>query len=155
MRMEEYTVYMHRCPNGKVYVGITSCSPKIRWANGNGYKGHKRFYEDIIKYGWDNIQHLILFDGLSMEQALRKEKDLIKQYNARDKNLGYNVRSGGQLGPYSIDTINGKERKIDFKFRVSEKEKADIEEMADDMGLTVSAFLRYLVAKERKEKRNG
>lgn len=35
---ENYKVYMHRFPNGKVYIGITNQPIKNRWRNGEGYK---------------------------------------------------------------------------------------------------------------------
>lgn len=31
---ENYTVYMHRFPNGKVYIGMTSKKPEDRWKRG-------------------------------------------------------------------------------------------------------------------------
>ena len=33
---ENYTVYMHRFPNGKVYIGITKQTVEERWRNGVG-----------------------------------------------------------------------------------------------------------------------
>ena len=151
--MLEYTVYMHRCPNGKVYVGITSCSVKKRWSNGYGYKGNKRFYDDIIKYGWDNIQHLILFEHQEMNEALKLEKELIKKYNACDENFGYNMTDGGQVGGLRVGYE--KKGKHYIFVRVTAQEKAEIEAMAKDMGLSITNFFRYLVAKERKEKSNA
>ena len=35
---ENYTVYMHRFPNGKVYIGMTSKKPEDRWKRGSGYR---------------------------------------------------------------------------------------------------------------------
>ena len=33
-----WTVYMHKSPSRKVYIGITGRKPEKRWGNGNGYK---------------------------------------------------------------------------------------------------------------------
>ena len=34
-----FCVYKHTCPNGKVYIGITGKKPKHRWGkDGSGYK---------------------------------------------------------------------------------------------------------------------
>jgi predicted GIY-YIG superfamily endonuclease len=77
-----YKVYKHSCPNGKVYIGITSLSLNNRWRNGEGYKRSKLFYRAIKKYGWENIKHEILFEDLSKEQAEAKEIELIKLYNS-------------------------------------------------------------------------
>ena len=38
-----------------------------------------------------------------------------------------------------------------IKIRFTAAEKKQIKEMADNSGLTISSFIRYLVAKERKE----
>ena len=60
-----YSVYKHICPNGKVYIGITMQNPKKRWKNGAGYKNNKYFWNSIVKYGWDNICHDILYENLT------------------------------------------------------------------------------------------
>ena len=92
---DNYTVYLHTVPNGKVYVGITRQDPKKRWGNGINYKHNKRFYNAIKKYGWENIQHEILFTGLTKDEAAAKEIELIKAYHSIDENYGYNILEGG------------------------------------------------------------
>ena len=79
--MKKFYVYVHVCPNGKRYVGATTrIKPKYRWGkNGEGYKGQP-FEEAIRKYGWDNIEHIIIETNLSQDEACRLEIDLIKQY---------------------------------------------------------------------------
>ena len=53
-----FCVYKHTCPNGKVYIGITSKKPEYRWGkNGIGYKKQPHFCRAIPKYGWGNIKH--------------------------------------------------------------------------------------------------
>ena len=39
-----------------------------------------------------------------------------------------------------------------IKIRFTAAEKKQIKEMADNSGLTISSYIRYLVAKERKER---
>lgn len=75
--MKSYSVYMHTCPNSKKYIGITCRNPLYRWNHGNGYRRNEHFFRAIVKYGWDNIKHEILFDGLTEEEAEQKEKVLI------------------------------------------------------------------------------
>ena len=77
-----YIVYMHTCPNGKKYIGITSQSPERRWQKGKGYAygSNPYFYNAIEKYGWDNIEHTILFRNLTKEEAEQKEIELIKEH---------------------------------------------------------------------------
>lgn len=95
--MNNNKVYIHITPIGKVYVGITSTTIERRWRNnGNGYK-NQYFYRAIKKYGWDNIEHKILYTNLSKEEAEQKEIELIKKYKSNDKRFGYNIDDGGYL----------------------------------------------------------
>lgn len=97
-----YTVYMHVFPNNKKYIGITSQKPKYRWGNGNRYKGQKQMWNAIQKYGWDNIEHIILYSNVSKEDAETIEKRLIKQWNTANHKYGYNIDLGGN----AIDKIS-------------------------------------------------
>lgn len=92
--MASYTVYLHTFPNGKRYVGITCQDVKRRWRDGKGYEGQV-VYGAILKYGWNNVKHEILFDGLTKEQAEEEEKALIKRYDTTSHANGYNVEIGG------------------------------------------------------------
>lgn len=98
--MNDYTVYKHTTPTGKVYIGITCRSVKKRWQNGRGYTySHNYHFEQAIKkYGWENIKHEILAQHLTKEQAESKEVELIKEYDATNPERGYNIRSGGDAG---------------------------------------------------------
>ncbi|MBO5037695.1 MAG: GIY-YIG nuclease family protein [Clostridia bacterium] len=92
----EWYVYKHTSPSGKVYIGITK-DIRHRWRNnGAGYKGSTRIHNAILKYGWDNFKHEILFSGLSQKDACLKEIELIKHYQSTDIRYGYNLQSGGQ-----------------------------------------------------------
>lgn len=93
-----YTVYKHTSPNGKVYIGITSKDVKDRWDSGWGYEGNKEFSSDIKLYGWENIEHEILFSGLTKEKAIEKEIELISFYRNISKECCYNIQSGGERG---------------------------------------------------------
>ena len=91
---KEYCIYKHTAPNGKVYIGQTCKKPTERWANGFGYK-HQMFYKAIQKYGWGKITHEILFEGLSKEEADKKEIELIAYYDSTNPEKGYNLAFGG------------------------------------------------------------
>lgn len=94
--MNGYYVYMHITPNDKKYVGITKSNPKHRWKNGYGYASSPHFYNAILKYGWDNIEHNIIADNLSLEDACQLERDLISEYDLTNPSKGYNVCTGGE-----------------------------------------------------------
>lgn len=99
-----YTVYKHISPIGKIYIGITKMNPIRRWAKGLGYKSCTYFFNAIVKYGWNNIKHEILYTDLTKEEAETKEKELIKKYNSNNPNYGYNIQAGG------INNSNGIKR---------------------------------------------
>lgn len=92
--MKKFYVYIHTCPNGKKYVGVTGRDPESRWKEGRGYK-HQLFGKAILKYGWDNITHEV-FEVESEEEMYRKEIELISFYHSNDPRYGYNHSSGGE-----------------------------------------------------------
>ena len=89
----KWCVYRHTSPSGKVYIGITSKNPEIRWCKGIGYHKHIYFGRAIAKYGWDNIKHEILLKDISKSEAIYTERYLIKWYKSH--NLSYNITDGG------------------------------------------------------------
>lgn len=96
----KYTVYIHKNKiNGKQYIGLTSKhNPTARWQNGNGYKLQPKFYNAILKYGWDNFEHIIVKTHLTREEASDLEKQLILKYDTKNNKNGYNDRDGGIEG---------------------------------------------------------
>ena len=115
--MEEernYTIYMHICPNGKKYVGMTSQKPPTkRFQNGKGYKNCILFNEAILEYKWINIEHKILFNNLTKEEAENKEIELIKKYKTQNYKYGYNIQEGGCCHKHEDST----KRKIGSHFK--------------------------------------
>lgn len=100
---ENYIVYKHTCPSGKVYIGITGTSLERRCGkNGRGYERSALFSKAIQKYGWENIKHEILFDSLTKEQAEAKEIELIAEYKSNQREYGYNLSSGGDGGTAGV-----------------------------------------------------
>lgn len=100
--MNGFVVYMHISPKGKKYIGITSMKPEHRWNGGKGYVKNKYFYDAILKYGWDNFQHIIIADRLPKEKACELEKALIAGCKSTDPSKGYNMSLGGESGTYGI-----------------------------------------------------
>lgn len=90
-----FYVYRHTSPNGMIYIGITKQDPEKRWANGKGYSYNTHFNNAILKYGWENFTHEILYCGLTREEACQKEKELISYYKSNNRKFGYNITEGG------------------------------------------------------------
>lgn len=104
--MKDYCVYMHKNKiNYKKYIGITCQKPNERWRKGKGYEQSKCFYSAILKYGWDNFEHIVLFENLTKEEAEQKEVELIKFFKSNSKKYGYNIQNGGNsTGKHSEET---------------------------------------------------
>ena len=103
-----WCVYMHvNKVNGKKYIGQTSQTPpEKRWNNGWGYVRCVKFWRAIQKYGWDNFEHIIVQDGLTLYEANCLEEKLIAEYNTLSDDFGYNLQSGGLNKLQSEETKN-------------------------------------------------
>lgn len=106
---ENYCVYKHTSPSYKIYIGITNNIDR-RWGRDgkdykpkNGRNQNLPFWNAIQKYGWGNFKHEVLADNLTKEKAEQYERALIKQYDCRNRNIGYNVAEGGNGGRIYID----------------------------------------------------
>lgn len=93
--MKKYWVYVHTCPNGKRYVGITTASrPERRWLKGRGYKG-QLFGKAVRKYGWSSIKHEA-WELTCESEMYYAEKYLIAYYHTTESEFGYNRSEGGE-----------------------------------------------------------
>ena len=89
-----YSVYQHITPDGLYYFGQTN-DIKRRWeANGCHYK-ETALQPYIEKYGWDNIQHIVLFRDQTKENALWIEDFLIE--TAREDGVCINKNRSGLI----------------------------------------------------------
>lgn len=98
MTERKYTLYMHIFPNKKVYIGQTCQSLERRWrAEGKGYyKNQVLMKNAILKYGWKNIQHKILFEKLTKDEVNFLEYLYITEiYHSNERKCGYNLQEGG------------------------------------------------------------
>lgn len=101
-----YIVYKYTNKiNGKIYIGQTSFTLEQRAGkDGSNYHGSTYFYSAIQKYGWNNFESTILKDGLIKEEADYWEMYFIKQFDAQDSKIGYNIAAGGSSGPVAEST---------------------------------------------------
>ena len=89
-----YSVYQHVTPDNMYYFGATS-NIKRRWSN-NGAKYKKTSLQPYIeKFGWDNIQHIVLFENQTRENALWIEDFLIT--TAREDGVCINKQRSGLI----------------------------------------------------------
>ena len=115
-----YILYLHiNKIDGKKYYGITSeKNPNRRWRNGKGYQNNEYFTNAIEKHGWDNFEHIILFENLTESEAYALEKQHIAKYNTKNREFGYNLTDGGE-------GTNGYHHTEESKRKISEKTKGE------------------------------
>ena len=91
---KKYVVYQHVTPDGMYYFGQTQ-NVERRWSNnGAEYKG-TTLQPYIEKYGWENIQHIVLFRDKTKEDALWIENFLIE--TAREDGVCINKNRSGLI----------------------------------------------------------
>lgn len=87
-----YMVYAHITPNGLYYIGISKQQPCKRW--------QPKLYKDTIlapyteQYGWENIEHKVLCDGLTKKEAEQWEDRIIQALSMNGLCIN-KQRSGG------------------------------------------------------------
>lgn len=82
----------------------------------------------ITKYGWENIEHNILADGLTESEAEDMEIRLIKEMDLQNPARGYNIADGGNHSRCSEETkkkiaekSKNRHHTDEFKHWISEK----------------------------------
>jgi predicted GIY-YIG superfamily endonuclease len=94
MKDNNYFVYEHITPDGMYYIGVTN-NIKRRWeSNGVHYK-RASLQPYIEQYGWENIQHQVLFSNQTKENALKIEDFLI--ITATEDGVCINQRRSGLI----------------------------------------------------------
>lgn len=124
--INNYCVYVHiNKINGKMYIG-QSYNIKERWrCKGKNYFNSIKFFNAIKKYGWDNFYHLIIDEGLTIEEADALEKSLIQSLDTI--NNGYNLKEGGARGALSPKSL----KKMGDSVRKTFTEHPEIKEKLD------------------------
>ncbi len=140
-----FLIYMHTSPSGKSYIGQTNDLHRRNICHKNT-TGCRAFANAIKRYGWDNITHTILAEGLTLDEANLLEQEMIALYNTLAPN-GYNLKSGGKNGgrpsdesiKRSADARRGKPLSDKQKQRLSELGKAIPRERIEKMVVAAKA----------------
>ena len=108
LETNNYTVYKHTSPVGKVYIGITKMNPVRRWANGLGYKNCTHFFNAILKYGKENFK-IEVIEYCEENELDDREVYWISYYHSTDRNIGYNILKGGNNGRRGLYKLSKQE----------------------------------------------
>ena len=145
---------MHTFPNGKKYIGITCKTQMGRWgSDGKKYKG-QLVYKAIQKYGWDNVEHEILFENLTKEDACKKEQELILEHHTwvgDEQCNGYNNSLGGEYGAYGV--IRSEETKQKMRDSFTPERRKMLSEKAKLQEHIVTDAMRKAVSKANKNRK--
>lgn len=136
---QTWSVYRHTFPNGKVYIGISN-NPESRWDNGMGYAPNQPMFRDIVHYGWRNIAHEILFDGMTEAEAHEKEKELISSYGKCGREKTYNRQYADYERPEKqesewLDLVISEETLQEYKWKFCFLDDTWLEPYIQQMGL--------------------
>lgn len=111
----KWTVYVHIVSKelsgydcDKYYVGITCQKVEKRWGYGTGiaYKKSTLFYKAIQKYGFPNMEHIIVAEHLTKDEAFKLEEQLIQKLKSNNPQYGYNMTAGrGRLNLNNVKNI--------------------------------------------------
>jgi group I intron endonuclease len=85
--------------NGKMYVGMTAATLKVRWRRHQKEARNGRntyFCNAIRKYGALSFRPEVLLTCESRKDAANSEKFYIRFFDLRDPNKGYNLTEGGE-----------------------------------------------------------
>ena len=87
-----YWVYAHITPEKEVYIGYSGNKyTSVRWQPQLYKSSYLQPY--IERFGWENIEHRVLIDGLTKEQAIQAEDWFIKKASTDGFCINHN-RSG-------------------------------------------------------------
>lgn len=93
--------------NGKVYIGITTCSLEYRWSRhlteGRNENNTKHLYKAMRKYGLDNFSIKQIDSTDDFEELGRLERYYIKKYNSQSPEKGYNLTAGGESNQWDAN----------------------------------------------------
>lgn len=87
--------------NGKVYIGQTTASMEYRMNQHrnnamNNHRYHTYFHNAIRKHGFESFTFEIIDTATNIDELNKKEQFWIAYYKSTDRQLGYNLDSGGR-----------------------------------------------------------
>ena len=93
-----YKIYKHTLPDGRAYIGMTKQENlEKRWKYGWGYQANKPFFEEIMKFGWNNIKHEVLEEVETFQEAHMKEIYYIVLNKTYEADKGFNIHGKGKI----------------------------------------------------------
>lgn len=157
-----YTIYCHVFPNGKKYIGITRTKLGRRFGkDGANYKTCVLVNRAIKKYGWENVEHIIIDVANTKADAEARERQYILEYQTDNPRFGYNILPGGDVSTndateemrHKLGNGNrGKKKTDEQKRKISEgvKKAFDRPESNGHFGLKASDSVKKKMSESQK-----
>ena len=103
-----HVIYLFIFPNGKHYVGRTKNFKNRLESHKSKANKKKNFviHKAISKYGWDNVEKIIIDTADTIEEAIAKEYEYIVKYDCirNGYNLTIETKHGGDIWTDRRDT---------------------------------------------------
>lgn len=96
-------IYKHTSPSGKSYIGQTKYDSWEKRAGKDlfsSYGNCKKFYNAILKYGWENFRHEIVENSLDdTQERLTREQYWINEFDSIENGYNLRVSEGIEINP--------------------------------------------------------
>ena len=152
-----HSVYQHVTPDGMYYFG-QSQNVERRWRNNGAEYKETALQPYIEKYGWDNIQHIVLFKNQTRKNALWIEDFLIE--TAQEDGVCINKNRSGNISKeegYKQDYDKhyykkNKEKKNQYYEQNKDKRKDYLEQNKDKIREYNREYHRQYYQRKKLEK---
>ena len=128
--------------NRKSYIGITkNIESRFNFHRTRYNKDSKKeyiekpLYKAFRKYGIENFKFLVLYTGLTVNEAKSKEVELIKKFRTLTHENGYNITKGGDWRSNSGENNN--------TTKLTEKEVLDIRSQIENGENIKAVYAKY------------
>ena len=112
-----------------------------RWCYGSGYSSNERFYNDIQKFGWNNIEHSVI-EECDETNCSERERYWILYYKSYLPEYGYNKHTNIGVRP------SGTKRRFVRCIETGEIYKT-LQEAGNAVGVTREA-IRHAIAENKR-----
>ena len=140
----KFVIYLIRnLINSKIYIGQTNNLTNRLWKHVNCKNSKQYITNSIKKYGFKNFECEILHFAETFEEMNTLEAFYIEKYESTNREIGYNIRKGGQNSPCAEST------KIKLKNINSGKKLT--EEIKNKIKNSTSGTLNHFFGKKHTE----
>ena len=136
--------------NGMIYIGVHKC----RHSGNCDYLGSGKILRRAIKkYGKENFSRTILFFFNSLDEAFKKEKELVSVEFINDE-MTYNIVEGGKWGRLSDEIEALRKLKISNSLKGRIMSKESIEKIRDSLtGNKLSESTKLKISNKLKNRK--